>query len=225
MQAEGKISELLLLDGLPAARILCPDKLIPSPGQYLLTHAAGSDSPLAVPVFAAAVFTSGFLAAPPAPEAWVPGTRLYLRGPLGRGFALPGSARRLGLIAFDGTSRRLLGLLKAALKQEASITLVCEIPPDDLPLQVEIQPVRALAEVCRWADWLAIDSGRESLPELKKRLADGDPAGVNFEAQVLVGAPMPCGGLAGCGVCAVEGRRGNQLVCDQGPVFDLKQLL
>ncbi len=224
MQTKGTIAELVLLDGLPAARILCPPPMIPAPGKYLLAHANGSDAPLAASVFPASSFTDGFLAAPPIPDSWTPGTHLHLRGPLGHGFILPQSARRVGLIAFDDSSRRLLALLDTALTQDASVTLVCENPPDDLPLRVEVQPLRALNEVCAWADYVAVDAARESLPVLKSRLGIGSPLRVPKDAQILIRTPMPCGALAECGVCAVETRDGHRLACEDGPVFDLKEI-
>lgn len=225
MQAEAKIAELVLSDGKPAARILCPPRLIPAPGQYLLAHAEGSDNPLAVPIFAAKIFADGFLAAPPAPASWSPGTRLHLRGPLGHGFSLPTSARRVALAAFDDSAARMLPLMELALKQKAALVLVCETAPDDLPLQVEVQPLRALLDVFKWTEYAALDAARESLPELREKLGMLSPLEARGEAQVLIRAPMPCGGLAQCGVCAVEIRRGHLLVCDDGPVFDLKNLL
>ena len=231
MQAEGKVVELILVDGLSAARISCPPRMIPSPGAYLLAHAPGSDMPLATPVFAGRYFgdlhsrgAGSFLIAPPAPESWTPGTRLYLRGPLGHGFAMSASARRIALVAYDSSPRRLLTLLDAAFDQAAAVTLVCESPLDDLPLQVEVQPLRALAEVCSWADYLAIDAARESLPMLKQMLGNINLQKIPSETQVLVRAPMPCGALAECGVCSVELRGGVQLICEDGPVFDLKSL-
>jgi hypothetical protein len=36
---------------------------------------------------------------------------------------------------------------------------------------------------------------------------------------------MPCAGLAACGVCAVQTRRGWKLACVDGPVFDLKEIM
>ena len=83
----------------PCARS-CPPNLIPSPGQYLLAG-DGSDSPLPVPLFHTDSAPQGFLAAAPVPDWWHPGLELSLRGPLGRGFTLPVSARKVGLIAFD----------------------------------------------------------------------------------------------------------------------------
>jgi NAD(P)H-flavin reductase len=232
MQGEGTIKELVLLDGKPAARIQCDSSLIPMPGQYLLAYADGSDSlpalrssVLADAVFSAKPFTDGFLAAPPMPTSWMPGMHLYLRGPLGTGFRLPNNARRIALIAFDDSSTRLMALLDTVLKQEASIVLVCQTPPDELPLQIEVQPLNTLMDVCDWADYIAIDARRESLPELKKMLGRSSPLIIKHEAQILIRTPMPCGALAECGVCAIESHRGQLLACKDGPVFDLKDLL
>jgi len=239
MQGEGIIKELILLDGKPSARIQCDPSLIPAPGQYLLAYADGSDSPpalcssvLANTVFFAKSYTNGFLAAPPTLTSWTLGTRLHLRGPLGHGFILPNEARRVALIAFDPQQAsasdspvRLLALLDSALKQEASIVLVCQTPPDDLPFQIEVQPLSALIDVCDWADYIAMEASRESFPELKKMLGAGSPLKIRKDAQVLIRIPMPCGALAECGVCTVESHRGPLLACKDGPVFDLKELL
>ena len=151
MQAEGIVSELILSDGAPCARVRCPPGLIPAPGQYVLAHAAGSDLPLADALFAAAALSDGFVTAQPVRAAWTPGTRLHLRGPLGHGFSLPTAARRIALVPFKCPARALLSLLEHAFRQEASVTLVGDDTPDDLPLQVEVQPAHALAEVIRRA--------------------------------------------------------------------------
>ena len=212
--------------------IQCEPSLIPAPGQYLLAYAEGSDLPLAFPVFLGESFAgihkisaNGFLAAPPIPASWGIGTRLYLRGPLGHGFLLPKDARRIALIAFDDSPLYLMALLGIALKQETSIVLVCKHPPDDLPLQVEVQPLDALKDVCAWADYIALDARRESLLELKKIFAGSSRLRVSNESQILIRASMPCGALAECGVCTLDSGRGQLLVCKDGPVFNLKDLL
>jgi NAD(P)H-flavin reductase len=222
MQAEGSITELVLSDGLLSARLQCPAGLIPAPGQYLLAHAVGSDAPLATVVFAASAFTNGFVVAPPIPDLWRPGTHLYIRGPLGHGFDLPASARRIALIAFECSPRTLLALLPLAEKQDASVTLVHDSTPEDLPLQVEVQPAHALLDVCKWADFVALDAPRASLPRLKE-LFQAAHYTMKAEAQVLVRTPMPCGALAACGVCTVQVGAAAQLVCEDGPVFDFNQ--
>jgi NAD(P)H-flavin reductase len=218
---EGQLHELYYDAERAAARILCPPLLVPAPGQYLLAH-DGSDAPLPVPVFPAGSAADGFLAAPSLPRTWSPGTHLHLRGPLGRGFSLPLTARRVALLAWDDSPARLLALLPSALKQGAAITLVCKSAPRDLPMEVEVQPLQALGEALSWADFLAVDAGRESLPGLRSRLGEQNQA--TAEIQVLLRTQMPCGALAECGVCAVRTRGGWKMACKDGPVFDWREL-
>ena len=225
----GQLAELYLDSDRAAARLSCPAELVPAPGQYLLAHDA-SDSPLPVPIFAAGAAPGGFLTAPPLPASWTPGVPLHLRGPLGRGFSLPVSARLVALIALDDSPARLLALLPPALAQGAAVTLVCGSPPQELPAEVEVQPLAALEDVCTWADYLAVDVERASLPGLRVRLGWSDQLKARAErnwiaeAQVLVRTPMPCGGVAECGVCAVLTHHGWAMACKDGPVFDLSEL-
>ena len=149
---------------------------------------------------------------------------LSLRGPLGRGFALPSSARRVALAVLDVSPAYLLGLISAAQTQGAAISFVCDNPPDGLPADVEIRPLAALAEVCVWADYLALAASREAMHGWRERLGNGDQLQVPREAQALTVTPMPCGGLAKCGVCSVEVKRGIELACEDGPVFDVSGL-
>lgn len=224
MIAEGAVAELVLLDKTASARIRCPEGLVPAPGQYVLAHAQGADASLATVLFSAGLALEGFVAAPPVPGSWLPGMSLSLRGPLGHGFALPASARRIALVALDCSPVRLLSLLQPSVGQEAAVTLVGANIPEELPLQVEAQPPEALHEACAWADFIAIDVGRESLARLRESFS-GVRTTVKAHAQVLVRAPMPCGALAACGVCTVEVGGKARLACEDGPVFDLHQLM
>ena len=215
---DGKILERFLDERRASARFFCPPTLIPAPGQYLLAHLPESDDPLAVPVFSAGLSADGFLAASSLPRAWTPGASLHLRGPLGRGFALPAHARKVALAALDVSPAYLLGLVPLALKQDAALVLVCNDPPEGLPNDVEIRPLGALEEAAGWADYLALAATREGWRE---RVRNRDPRPVTREAQALVVTPMPCGGLGQCGVCSVDVKRGMELACEDGPVFNL----
>src|SRR5512138_2902191 len=205
MLGEGRVSELLLLGGETAARVSCAPGLVPTPGQYVLAHADGSDAPLAAALFAARTYPDGFLTAGSIPSTWVPGTQLHLRGPLGHGFSMPPGARRITLAAFACSPQTLLSLLEPAVRQGASVVLVSDRAPDDLALDVEAHPPSALRETCRWADYIAFDVARDALPELKDML-EADRLLSRAEGQALVRAPMPCGALAACGACTVEVR-------------------
>ena len=217
----GRIVELLLEDGCRYARIVCPGNLIPDPGQYLLAG-HGPDSVLPVPIFHTDSASDGFIG--PAFEGWKPGDLLALRGPLGRGFSLPVSARKVALIAFDGPPARLRGLIPPALRQRASVVLLCDSTPDHLPDVIEVLPVSAIKEIFQWADYIALDVKRTSFNVLMENLRGSSRHAALPFAQVLVQAPMPCGGLADCSVCALTAGSGWKLVCREGPVFDLGEL-
>jgi len=111
-------------------------------------------------------------------------------------------------------------LISQALKQGAAVVLVCDVDAHALPDEVEVQPLSSLEDVMQWADYVAFDVGRENLPGLRERLGRQSQMSLKSEAQVLVHAPMPCGGVAECGVCSVMLRSGSKLICKDGPVFD-----
>ena len=221
---KGQVVELILENGLRHARISCPAKLIPSPGQYLLADSASQMDPLPVSLFSTESAPQGFTACASIPEIWTPGTGLTLRGPLGRGFELPPSARKVVLIPFDASSSRLRSLIRPALKQGAAIVLVSDSDGERLPDEIEVQPFSALNEVLDWADYIAFDVVRESLSELRERLGELNQALARKEAQVLIHTPSPCGGVAECGVCAVTLKSTWRLACKDGPVFDLREI-
>lgn len=223
-------------------RLSCASSLIPSPGQYLLAG-DGSDASLPVPLFHTDSAPDGFVhstastlvhrttstlvAAAPVPDSWSPGLVLTLRGPLGRGFALPLSARKVGLVAFDDKRSgpaRLRGLIQPALQQEAAVVLVCSSTPDSLPDDVEVQPLSALPEIVEWADYLAFDVRREKLHQLRERLGKLNQLAAGKAAQALIRTPVPCGGVADCGVCAVNLKSDWKLACKEGPVFDWNEV-
>ena len=220
--ARGKLEETYL-DG--SARIICPPELIPAPGQYLLAHADGSDAPLPVSVFSSIPAPGGFRSAPHLPSSWKPGKSIILRGPIGHGFSLPVPSRKIALVAFDDSPARLQGLIPLALKQNAEIVLVGSFDSMDLPEVVEIQPLKAMTEVLQWADYAALDSSRENLAKLRKLLEGSKQLTAKLEAQILVRAPMPCGALADCGVCSLALDRDWKMICKDGPVFPLRELL
>src|ERR1044071_2380408 len=137
---KGQVFELILEDGYRHARVSCPSNLAPAPGQYMLAS-DGSDAPLPVPLFHTDSAPQGFIAAAPIPDSWNPGLELQLRGPLGHGFRLPLSVRKVGLIAFDLSPTRLRGLISLALEQAGAVVLICNSNTDHLPDDVEVQPM------------------------------------------------------------------------------------
>jgi NAD(P)H-flavin reductase len=215
----GQVLELILEDGYRYVRVSCPPNLTPGPGQYLLAS-DGSDAALPVPLFYTDSAPQGFVAVAPPVAAWSPGNLLHLRGPLGRGFSLPLVARRVALVAFDDSPARLKGLIQPALRQGAAVVLVGTFAPDTLPDDVEVQPLSVLHDILEWADYVAFDAARENLHQLKEELGKRNELSSGMGAQILIRTPVPCGGIAECGVCAVTLKSEWKLACKDGPVFD-----
>jgi len=223
---EGHVSEIQLdRQGATGAWIACALRKAPSPGQYLFAWAPSDiDAPAGLALFPAQVSENGFLAAPPFPPTWTPGTRLNLRGPMGHGFELPASIRRLALAALGDTVARLLPLAALAAQNSCAIALFADALFPSLPSSYEAYPLSNLPESLVWADLLAIDLPLQHLVDLRKGLGLTAGAFLPCPAQVLIQAAMPCAGQAECGTCAVPARRNYKLACKDGPVFDLKDL-
>ena len=83
----------------------------------------------------------------------------------------------------------------------------------------------ALEDVLTWAEYTAFDAARENLNQLRERFGMLKQFSVKGEAEILVGTPVPCGGVAECGVCAVTTKSGWKLACKDGPVFELREIL
>jgi NAD(P)H-flavin reductase len=239
-----RIREIRLEAQGQAAWIDCPTAAVPAPGQYVLANnPAEADAPLATALFPASYGEAGFLAVQLVPNtnkltaystanrltaystAWLPGAELRLRGPLGRGFALPYSARRLALIDLDGGALRLLPLVAAGLANGADVALFSEAPPTLLPSSVEINPLRSAGEALGWADYMAVDVSLDQVEKLAEYLGLPNGQHLPCPGQVLVATAMPCSGAAECGACAVLVHRRWKLVCTDGPVFDLRDLV
>jgi hypothetical protein len=128
------------------------------------------------------------------------------------------------MAAFDGSPSRLRGLIAPALRQGASVVLLCDTSADHLPDEVEVQPVSALQEILQWADFLALDVEHGNCKQLLEKLGEGKRFSAWGATQILVRTPMPCGGIADCGVCAFNTRSEWHLACKDGPVFNLSEL-
>jgi hypothetical protein len=226
--ATGTITELHLETAgetrLVGAHITCPPSLRPAPGQYLSACSSSLAEPLPVALFPAGLEGDELVVAPPLPAHWTAGTQLSLRGPLGRGFRLPVSARRVALAGLDVSPSRLLPLAFQALAQHASVALYSRFIPHGLPPEVEVLQPDLLPEASAWADYLAIDAPLIEMANLRQAMGLGLYARPACQVQVLLLAHMPCGGMAECGVCAVPTRDGWRLACSDGPVFDWNNL-
>lgn len=233
---QGQVKTVLLDEcGYTIAWIDCPAAAAPAPGRYTMAwRSADPDAPLAIPLFASSYKADGFLAVAPASIPWEPGDCLLLRGPLGRGFAIPPGVRRLALGIFSGRTARLSPLITESLQNDMALALFMDGKLPELPAAVEINPLSDFQEALSWADFLALElpldmdlkavmRGPGSSPSLLS--LQSDTAYLGPPGQVLCVAQMPCGGMADCGVCAVGTGRNWKMACKDGPVFDIREFL
>jgi len=220
----GVLTELRLEPSGLSGKITCLPALRPAPGQYLAASSPDPNEPLPANLFPGRLETDGMRVAAPLPAGWTAGMKLSLRGPLGNGFHMPVTARRVALAGLDSGADRLMPLALQALSQQAAVALYAAQAPARLPDEVEVLPLDLLPEALQWADFLALDVPRPGLADLRARLALGPFQRPGCLIQVLVATAMPCGGLAECGVCALPGRGGWLLACSDGPVFDFNQI-
>jgi len=222
---QGQVVEIRLDGSERAAWIACQPAAIPQPGQYVSAWSPqDQEAALSSALFAGEIGVQGFLAVPPIPHSWEPGTPLGLRGPLGYGFQMPASAKRLALVGLGDRLSRLLPLGLRAIEGEMAVALFTDCSLPILPAAMEANPVSALPEAWQWADFMAIDLPIELLDRLRRIMMLPPGGHLPCPAQVLVVSPMPCAGLAECGACGVPAHRSWKLICQDGPVFDLKTL-
>jgi hypothetical protein len=187
--------------------------------------------PLARPVILSAseITADGFTTTAGLPADWQPGDRLRLRGPLGRGFSFPPTARRLALACLADDPACLLPLAAAGLASSRAVSLFTRTPLSDAdlppyPLALEVLPLADLAASLAWADYLAIVVPLRQVDGLRGQLGLAPDRAPGPITQVYLDTAFPCGGLADCGACAVRTRRGWKMACHDGPVFDFSEL-
>jgi hypothetical protein len=225
--AQGILSEVRetsLEPGGPSGLLACPLALQPAPGQYLLAASRSPAEVLPVPLFPASLPGKELALASPLPPSWTAGMELVVRGPLGKGFNLPHTARRLALAALDCTPALLRPLAFLALAQGAAVTIHCDQAATGLPSEVEILPLDQLAETVRWADFLGAAFLLAGLERFRRAAGLKIHQRLQIPAQALLLTSLPCANLAGCGLCAVPTPHGWKLACADGPVFDLNSL-
>jgi hypothetical protein len=222
-----KLLELTQIGPSRAGVFDLPEKHWPKPGQYLPCQRITDTPDVLVTNLFRVLGDEDLLTLEPIPPDWYPGDEIRYLPPQGHAFQLPPSARRIGLLPLGVTPLRLLALLQHALAQDASLTLFLNSKQRDtflshVPSVVEVVPDSALTENLEWLDYLAVDLERDDLESLSHVV--NIPA-LPFEGQVLIRTIMPCRGLGTCGVCAIRTAKGWRLICKDGPVFDLMEVL
>ena len=163
---------------------------------------------------------------------------LDIMGPLGHGWEVPPTARNLLLIGEGALLASLTLLAQTAIEQELAVTLLCQFasaaeiyPPTLLSPEIEYhvttpesgaQPLIELAgNYLAWADtvFCAVSlATAQTLYQRYERLRH------RHIAQCLVTHPFACASGV-CLTCAIDTRASSKLVCRDGPVFALEEVV
>jgi len=216
-----EILEIGLADPERTIRLACPPGMIPAPGQYLLAAGLGADEILPTTLFLTRAEGDSVELCGELPTGWTPGMKIHVRGPFGIGFRLPAKARRVAVVSLTEHYLRLLPVIQLANRQNAGVALFSTHLVVDLPAEVEALPLETVKEAWSWADYMAVEARFEQLTQLREFLGLRVDIHPTFTAELLVLTPMPCGGMADCGVCSVNLNGRQRLVCKDGPVFEL----
>ncbi len=165
------------------------------------------------------------------------GEVIDLLGPFGRGFAIAPESRNLLLVAGGMGIAPLLFLAEEAMAAGREVTLLTGsktaalVYPQDL-LPRDLRPVIATDDGSLGRKGLLTDLLPEFTSAAEQIFACGPIAmyrtmagmGLTKPVQVLLEQMMGCGHGA-CFGCAIETKQGHKLVCRDGPVFELDDVL
>jgi dihydroorotate dehydrogenase electron transfer subunit len=180
------------------------------------------------------------------------GDTLDVIGPLGHPFALGPRTRNVLLLGAGPGLAALLLLAREAATRGGAITLLAGAdhldslpPPFLLPGEVEYQTVAPLQiadfrlqieqpnqqstiynlqSAITWADQICAALPYDQLLALRETIRRVKYRWERGFASALLTGPIVCG-VGACGVCAIELRKGTRMLCSDGPVFDLRDML
>jgi dihydroorotate dehydrogenase electron transfer subunit len=176
-----------------------------------------------------------------------PGDRVFVWGPLGRGYAVRRGASNLLLLAGGIGVAPLVGLADEQVALGRHVTLAQGarsaeglFPAHLLPPQVEVVAVTedgsmgrrglvtdVVPEYLSWADQVFAcgpNAMFRALADVVRRFEGEGVRRGRKPVQVLLEEVMPCGtGI--CYGCAVRTRRGVRLICRDGPRFELRDVV
>ncbi len=159
------------------------------------------------------------------PSGWQPGNRLSLRGPIGRGFVLPRTGRRVACVSLDQRVHYLIPLMRLAFRQAAEVVYCGVRSPLRLPELVEVFALDQWKEWWEWSDYVAVQGSITAATKFFKTIEENSLLrSRRVMVEVMISGTVICGGMAECGLCAVPTRRNWLLTCRSGAVLDAYQV-
>jgi len=218
------------------------------PGQYVMVRCgAGQDMPLRRPLGIHRIYKDGIallFTVVGRGTAWLSqrktGDIVDIFGPLGKGFAIHPSSRNLLLVAGGVGVAPLVALAEKATAEGLSVRLLIgeksssKIYPERL-LPSGIKPVITTEDGSLGQKGMITDILTKFIPEadrifacgplpMYKAMAKMSRKFGNKPVYVLLETVMGCG-VGACLSCSIETRRGRKLVCKDGPVFELSDII
>ena len=165
-----------------------------------------------------------------------PQTMLDLLAPIGRAISIDSNARHV-LLAIDGANLApIVFLAQHAIQLGKEVVLVArangitvQFPPNLLPEEIEYHTRRENEpwlnpEWITWADVIFACGTSAAYREMFDTITQAKFRAPRGLAQVWINAAMPCG-IGDCFGCAVDTARGFVLACEDGPFFDLTEII
>ena len=218
------------------------------PGQYVMVRCGeGHDMPLRRPLGIHRIYKDGIallFTVIGRGTAWLSqqkeGDAVDIFGPLGKGFEIHPSSRSLLLVAGGVGVAPLVALAEKAMAEGLSVRLLigekssAKIYPEHL-LPSGIKPVITTEDGSLGQKGMITDILPQFIPEADQIFACGPLPMYKAIAKmsskfggkpvyVLLETVMGCG-VGACLSCSIETRHGRKLVCKDGPVFDLNDIL
>lgn len=170
-------------------------------------------------------------------EKQAPGAVLDILGPAGHGWEIGEGTRNLLLVGEGHMLTSLTMLAQVAVEQDLAVTLISQAareqdfyPPALLTPEIEYHSVLSsgspslvdlVGDYLAWADAVYLALWDHTTHALYTRY---DRLRREHFAQVLVTRPFACGNGV-CLTCALETNAGPKLVCRDGPVFPLGDIM
>ena len=215
-------TEISIIRNFGDQQLISLNMPVPSikPGQFFIVYNPEKDDHLNPIYFTLQLDEIFFLK--PKNTNWEIGDQLIVNGPIGSGFSNYFNFQNLLCISLGQSCGGLNPVVDHSVSIGKNVAYMLDDANVVLPNSVEIVFPNMLDENLIWADFVLIEVERDHLEknqEILKRILKSD-----VHTEILIYCPILCSGDAQCMVCSVKTKEGWIRTCQQGTVFNLKEL-